>query len=96
MKKANKPDVILISQRQLEEFVAANKIGWVKIHGLSKRKWYPVFEVEEGGKTYEYTIRVLARQEVRYWADLRLLVHWLRFECGVVETQLILSDLDWD
>lgn len=96
MKKAKLPNMELISQKQLEEFVAANKVSWVAIHGLAKKQWYPVFEIVEGGKTYRYAIRVLARPEVRYWADLRLLVHWLRFECGVVETQLILSDLDWE
>jgi hypothetical protein len=84
--------IFLIPQRQLEQLVAAKKIRRVSIHGLAERQWFPVFETDEGGTKSFCSVRVQAKEEVRYWADLRLLVRWLRVECGFTEALLILKD----
>lgn len=88
-----KQQIFLIPQRQLEQLIEAKKIRRVFLHGLAERKWFPVFEtVDEAGNKSLCSVRVQAKEELRYWADLRLLVRWLRVDCGVMEALLILKD----
>jgi hypothetical protein len=84
--------IFLIPQRQLEQLIEAKEVRRVFIHGLSEKQWFPMFETKVGGTKSLCSIRVQAKPEVRYWADLRVLVRWLKVDCGVVETCLILKD----
>jgi phosphoribosylanthranilate isomerase len=85
--------IFLIPQRQLAGLIEEKKIKRVTIHGQENRQWYAVFETEQAGKKLLCAVRVQAKQEVRYWADLRLLVRWLRVDCGIVEALLIFKEL---
>jgi hypothetical protein len=87
-----KQQIFLIPQRQLEQLIEANKVRGVSIHGLAEKQWFPVFETRDQGKTSLCSIRVQATAEVRWWADLRVLVRWLTVECGFTEARLILKD----
>lgn len=82
--------IFLIPQRQLEQLIEANKVCGVSIHGLAEKQWYPVFETKEGGTKSLCSIRLQAKEEVRWWADLRVLVRWLTVDCGFTEARIIL------
>lgn len=85
-----KQQIFLIPQRRLEQLIEANKVRQVFIHGLAEKQWYPVFETREGGKKSLCSIRLKAKEEVRWWADLRVLVRWLTIDCGFTEARIIL------
>ena len=84
--------IILIPQRQLEQLIEAKKVRRVFIHGLGEKQWFPVFETKVGGTKSLCSVRIQAKEAVRYWADLRLLVRWLTVDCGFAEALLILSE----
>jgi len=87
--------IFLIPQRQLEQLIEANKVRRVFIQGLAEKQWFPVFETREGGAKSLCSVRVQAKPEVRYWADLRLLVRWLTVDCGFVEARLNLNEFEF-
>lgn len=84
--------IFLIPQRQLEQLIEAKEVSRVVIHGLGEKQWFPVFETKVGGTKSLCSIRLQAKEEVRWWADLRVLVRWLTVDCGFTEARLILKD----
>lgn len=86
--------VFLIPQKQLEEEVNRGRLQAVSIQRVEIKKWFPLFEVgDDAENVVVCSLRVQATEEVRYWADLRLLVEWLREKCGVESCELLLSDV---
>ena len=85
--------VFLIPQKQLEEEVKRGRLQAVSIQRVDVKQWLPLFEVgDDAENVVMCSLRVQATEEVRYWADLRLLVEWLRDKCGVERCELLLSD----
>lgn len=89
--------VFLIPQKQLEDEIQKGRVQAVSIQRVGTKQWFPLFEV---GDTPENVVtcslRIQSKEEVRYWADLRLLVDWLRDKCGVESCVLLLSDLHFN
>lgn len=87
--------VFLIPQKQLEDEIRRGKLQAVSIQRVDTKQWFPLFEVGDSKHSVvTCSLRVQATEEVRYWADLRLLVNWLREKCGVESCLLLLSDFE--
>lgn len=87
--------VFLIPQKQIEEEIRRGRLQAVKIQRVATKQWFPLFEVgDDAANVVVCSIRVQAKEEVRYWADLRLLVEWLREKCGVESCVLLLSEFN--
>lgn len=88
--------VFLIPQKQLEEEIRKGRLQAVSIQRVATKQWFPLFEVgDDRENVVTCSLRVQAKEEVRYWADLRLLVEWLREKCGVENCVLLLSELNF-
>ena len=86
--------VFLIQQKQLEELSNQERIKSVSIQRVDIKKWIPLFEVYMQGENTEIvSLRVQSREEVRSWADLRLLAEWLKTEFGVERCTLLLNEM---
>jgi len=85
--------IYLIPQRQLEDEAKRGRLQAVSIQRVDSKQWFPLFEIgDDRANVVVCSVRVQAKEEVRYWADLRLLVEWLREKCGVESCSLLLSD----
>ncbi|WP_225776480.1 transcriptional regulator [Pseudomonas sp. Marseille-Q5115] len=87
--------VFLIQQRKLEEIGKDRKILSASIIRIDKKVWMPLFEVMTStGETVTCSLRVQEREEVRTWADVRLLAEFLHKKLGIEECRLVLKQ--WD
>ena len=87
--------VFLIQQKQLEELNVNKKIVKSSIQRIGVKRWLPLFEVlGEDGNTVTCSLRVQVNEEVRTWADLRLLAEWLRDKLCITECVLYLNDFE--
>jgi len=86
--------VFLIQQKRLEELRRDKKVLMVSIQRIELKKWMPLFEVMgDDGIVVTCSLRPQSKEEVRTWADLRLLAEWLRVELAFNRCQLILDNL---
>jgi hypothetical protein len=87
--------VFLIPQKQLEQVVQQQRLVSVSIQRVELKKWLPLFQVkDEAGRVVTCSLRLQASEEVRYWADLRLLAEWLRDKCDVERCELVMTDFN--
>lgn len=87
--------VFLIQQKQLEELNDQKKVLKASIQRIGLKKWLPLFEViGADGVTVTCSLRVKVNEEVRTWADLRLLAEWLKDKLCIYECVLYLNDFD--
>ena len=86
--------VFLIQQKRLEELRRDQKVLMVSIQRIEMKKWMPLFEVMgDDGIVVTCSLRTQSKEQVRTWADLRLLAEWLRVELAFKRCQLILDNL---
>lgn len=88
--------VFLIQQKKLEELANEKKIISAQIIKIDAKVWMPLFEVESsnGGAAITCSLRVQQREEVRTWADVRLLAEFLHTKLGIEECLLVLKQID--
>ncbi|CAZ15886.1 putative kora protein (plasmid) [Xanthomonas albilineans] len=85
--------VFLILQRQLEDLFHKDKVTKTSIQRMGQKQWIPLFEViDTDGSTITCSLRLQSSSSVRSWANLTLLVEWLREKFGVERCDLLLSD----
>jgi len=87
--------IFLLPQQQIIDLFEKNKITEVVIERVSVKEWYPIFLVDdqEHGRV-RCSIRVGKGNEVRKWADLRLLTEFLIEKCNVDECLLKLKNTE--
>lgn len=82
----------LLQQSQVIELFDKKSVSSVRIERVSVKKWYPVFSVsdKEIGEV-DCAIRLEKGNDLRTWADLRLLTEFLIDKCNVTECLLRLQ-----
>lgn len=85
--------VFLILQRQLEDLFHKEKVRRTSIQRMDEKQWIPLFEViDTDGRTITCSLRLQSSGSVRSWANLTLLVEWLREKFSVERCDLMLSE----
>ena len=85
--------IYLLQQFQLIEYCEQKKVEKVEIERISLKKWYPIFYVNGGsGEIVRCSSRPEKINDLRTWADLRVLADFLNKQCGIDECLLKLSD----
>lgn len=85
--------VFLILQRQLEDLFHKDRVKRTSIQRMDEKQWVPLFEViDTDGRTITCSLRLQSSVSVRSWANLTLLVEWLREKFSVERCDLLLSE----